>query len=213
MKYSWIDAYLLSKRGVTKDLQADWNWVRYRIGDKMFAAVCLDREDKPYYITIKLTPETGEFLRQYEDIIPGYYMNKQHWNSVKAEGAVPDDLMREMLDHAYHIVLSAFSGKKQRELIGLTACGTECRTCSFYGELCEGCNEARGKVFHAPAGQACPIYHCSVNQNRLANCAACEKLPCEIWKMTKDPSMTDEEFEGSIAERVKNLTEVKRSGI
>ena len=42
MKYSWIDAYLLSKRGVTKDLQADWNWVRYRIGDKMFAAVCLD---------------------------------------------------------------------------------------------------------------------------------------------------------------------------
>ena len=70
MKYSWIDAYLLSKRGVTKDLQADWNWVRYRIGDKMFAAVCLDREDKPYYITIKLTPETGEFLRQqYEDML------------------------------------------------------------------------------------------------------------------------------------------------
>lgn len=42
MKYPWIDEYLLSKPGVTKNLQAEWNWVRYQIGDKMFAAVCLD---------------------------------------------------------------------------------------------------------------------------------------------------------------------------
>ena len=42
MKYSWIDAVLLQKPGVTKDLQAEWNWIRYHIGGKMFAAVCLD---------------------------------------------------------------------------------------------------------------------------------------------------------------------------
>ena len=41
MKYPWIDEYLLGKRKVTKDLQADWNWVRYKIGGKMFAAICL----------------------------------------------------------------------------------------------------------------------------------------------------------------------------
>ena len=39
----------LNKRSVTKDLQSDWNWIRYHIGGKMFAAVCLDsrlcRED------------------------------------------------------------------------------------------------------------------------------------------------------------------------
>ena len=40
MKYPWIDEYLLAKPGVTKDLQPDWNWVRYHIGGKMFAAVC-----------------------------------------------------------------------------------------------------------------------------------------------------------------------------
>ena len=42
MKYSWIDTELLQKPGVTKDLQAEWNWIRYHIGGKMFAAVCLD---------------------------------------------------------------------------------------------------------------------------------------------------------------------------
>ena len=116
MKYCWIDTELLQKSGVTKDLQAEWNWIRYHIGGKMFAAVCLDdATGKPVYITCKLDPAEGDFLRrQYEDIIPGYYMNKVHWNSVKAEGNVPDALLREMLEKSYRLVLGSFSKKKQR---------------------------------------------------------------------------------------------------
>ena len=57
------------------------DWVRYQVGGKMFAAICLDQEDKPYYINLKLEPAEGEFLRsQYPDIIPGFYSNKEHWN-------------------------------------------------------------------------------------------------------------------------------------
>ncbi len=48
MKYPWIDEYLMAKRGVTKDLQAEWNWIRYHIGGKMFAAVLLEDNDPPY---------------------------------------------------------------------------------------------------------------------------------------------------------------------
>lgn len=118
MKYEWIDDYLLQKTGVTKDLQKDWNWMRYQIGGKMFAAVCRDDDDNPYYITLKLDPLEGDFLRsQYEDIIPGYYMNKTHWNSVKADGEVPDDLLKDMLDKAYGLVLGGLSKKKQREIL------------------------------------------------------------------------------------------------
>lgn len=118
MKYNWIDEFLLGKAGVTKDLQAEWNWIRYKIEDKMFAAVCLNAEDKPKYITLKLEPNEGEFLRkQYEDIIPGYYMNKVHWNSVKAGGNVPDALLKEMLDKSYNLVLKGFSKKKQKEIL------------------------------------------------------------------------------------------------
>ncbi|MDS1005015.1 MmcQ/YjbR family DNA-binding protein [Clostridium sporogenes] len=118
MKYQWIDEYLLKKSGVSKELQKDWNWIRYSLGNKMFAAICLDKDDKPYYITLKLEPTEGDFLRQqYEDIIPGYYMNKVHWNSVKSNGNVPDELLKDMLDMSYQLVLSRFSKKKQKELL------------------------------------------------------------------------------------------------
>ncbi|MDD5796429.1 MAG: MmcQ/YjbR family DNA-binding protein [Oscillospiraceae bacterium] len=118
MKYEWIDEFLLSKKGVSKDFKAEWNWVRYLIGGKMFAAICLDDNDEPYYITLKSEPLEGELLRsQYPDIIPGYYMNKVHWNSVNPNGAVPDELMKEMLDKSYDLVLKGFSKKKQQELL------------------------------------------------------------------------------------------------
>ena len=119
MKYTWLDEYLLEKKGVTKDLQADWNWIRYQIGGKMFAALCLDDGGRPVYITLKLKPEEGEFWRgQYGDVIPGYYMNKTHWNSINPDGQVPDDILRDMLDRSYALVLAWLSRKTQREILG-----------------------------------------------------------------------------------------------
>ena len=119
MRYTWMDEYLLAKKGVTRDLQADWNWIRYQIGGKMFAALCLNDENTPVYITLKLRPEEGEFWRgQYEDVIPGYYMNKTHWNSINPDGQVPDDILRDMLDRSYALVLAGLSRKTQREILG-----------------------------------------------------------------------------------------------
>ena len=118
MKYEWIDEYLLEKKGVTKDIQEEWNWIRYHIGGKMFAAICRDDDNIPVYITLKLDPLEGNYLRnQYEDIIPGYYMNKTHWNSVKADGEVPDDVLKDLLDKAYTIVLESLTKKKQKEIL------------------------------------------------------------------------------------------------
>lgn len=120
MKYTWIDEFLMNKKGVTKDLQKEWNWIRYQIGGKMFAALCLDENNKPYYITLKLEPTEGDFLRQqYDDIIPGYYMNKIHWNFIKPDGNVPDDLLKDLLDKSYGLVLAGFSKKKQLEILNI----------------------------------------------------------------------------------------------
>ena len=84
----------------------------------MFVAVCLDDNDKPYYITLKLEPLEGEFLRkQYNDIVPGFYMNKIHWNSINPDGEVPDDLLRELVDKSYNLILKSFSKKKQQEIL------------------------------------------------------------------------------------------------
>lgn len=118
MRYTWMDEHLMAKKGVTRDLQPDWNWIRYHVGGKMFAAICLDDADKPYYITLKLEPLEGEFWReQYDDVIPGYYMNKVHWNSVKPDGVVPDEILRDMLDKSYALVLGGFSKKRQRAIL------------------------------------------------------------------------------------------------
>lgn len=205
MRYDWMDAYLMGKRAVTKDLQVEWNWIRYHIGGKMFAAILLDDDNRPVYINLKLEPSEGEFLRkQYADIIPGYYSDKRCWNSVMPDGAVPDELLRSLLDESYRLVLKGFSRKKRREVLGLTACGTECAACPLYGSTCAGCNELSGKVFHAPAGKACPIFACCAKKG-CATCGECGEAPCDVWRATRDPSYSDEAFETSIRERLERL--------
>lgn len=87
MKYPWIDEYLLAKAGVTKDHQKEWNWTGYMIGGKMFAAICLDNMNSPYYVTLNLPRLMRHAKEGDDDIIPEYYMNKSHRNSVKANGS------------------------------------------------------------------------------------------------------------------------------
>lgn len=87
----------------------------------------------------------------------------------------------------------------------ISVCGTDCGACSFFGGLCRGCNECQGRVFHAPAGCACPIYACVREKKGLRNCAQCPDLPCSLWQSTRDPSFTDEQFDANIAGRVENL--------
>ena len=213
MKYEWVDEYLMKKAGVTRDLQKDWNWMRYQIGGKMFAAICMDWDGKPYYITLKLEPLEGDFLRrQYEDIIPGYYMNKTHWNSVKADGNVPDDLLKDLLDKSYRIVLGGLSKKKQKEILEtakkddpISCCGADCAACYCYGKMCQGCNAVCGRVFHAPEGKECPIYDCCRLQKSFSSCGECGKLPCELILGTRDPSLSEEEFMQTVSDRVKRL--------
>lgn len=119
MSYEWVDAFLLAMPGVTKDFKAEWNWTRYKVGEKLLCAVCHDDQRQDVLITVKLEPLRGEFLRgQYEDILPGYYMNKTHWNSVRVQGSVPDELLRDMLEESYRLVAGGLA-KKMRTALGL----------------------------------------------------------------------------------------------
>ena len=154
MRYEWLNEYLLQKRGVTKDYQPVWNWIRYHIGSKMFAALCLDKAEEVYYINLKLEESESALLRgQYADILPGYYSDKRCWVSVKPDGAVPDELLRTMLDKSYGLTLAGMSKKARRQALGLTACGLECADCPLYQGDCPGCNECGGRVFHASPGK------------------------------------------------------------
>jgi predicted DNA-binding protein (MmcQ/YjbR family) len=116
MNYPWLDAYCLSLKGAQKDYKVEWSATRYLLHDKMFAMVGGDKSGKPI-VSLKLAPENGEVLRAtYEDIIPGYYMNKVHWNSVYLEGCVPDEVLKKMITESHELILSGLT-KKQRALL------------------------------------------------------------------------------------------------
>jgi predicted DNA-binding protein (MmcQ/YjbR family) len=121
MKYEWLDEYCLSKQGVDKDFKIEWNAIRYLIGGKIFAMQGGDK-DKKAIITLKCEPPFGQFLReQYQHIVAGYYMNKEHWNSVYLDGNVPDDILKQMIDMSYDLVLNSLSKKMQKEIIRETS--------------------------------------------------------------------------------------------
>lgn len=120
--YPWLDGYLLSKPGVEKDYKAEWGWDRYLLRGKLFAAVCTpDPKHQSYngrtLVSLKCEPQLAELFRQqYPDVIPGFYMNKQTWNSVYLDGAVPDAVLRGMCDASYTLILGKLPKKTQREI-------------------------------------------------------------------------------------------------
>jgi len=116
MKYPWLEEYCLSKRGAKEDFKPEWDATRYSIGGKMFGLQGGDKQKKAI-ITLKCEPSFGLSVReQYKDIIPGYYMNKEHWNSVYLDGDVPDEVLKQMIDMSYELVFSSLSKKLQREI-------------------------------------------------------------------------------------------------
>lgn len=75
-----------------------------------------DRNKRPV-ITLKLEPAFSEMLRsRYEDIIPGYYMNKLHWSTVYLDGSVPQDVLADIVCASYKLVRSSLSKKAKKEI-------------------------------------------------------------------------------------------------
>lgn len=76
-------------------------------------------KDKKAIITLKCDPLFTRSLReQYQHIIAGYYMNKEHWNSLYLDGDVPNDVLKQMIDMSYELVLGKLSKKTLNEIIG-----------------------------------------------------------------------------------------------
>ena len=127
-RYPWLDEYLLRKPGAEKDFKLEWGWWRYQVGGKLFAAVLQPGEEHPQLqgrplLTLKSDPGRSELLRaEFPDIIPGFYMDKRHWISVFLDGAVPEDVLRDLCDSSYRLVFSGLTKKQQR---AISAAGPE----------------------------------------------------------------------------------------
>lgn len=123
-KYEWLDAYLLDKAGAVKDYKPEWGWWRYQVGGKLFAATCQPGPEHKGYdcrelLTLKCDPLRAELLRaEFPDIIPGFYCDKRHWISIFLDGEVPEDVLKDLCDSSYQLVLEKLTKKLQREITG-----------------------------------------------------------------------------------------------
>lgn len=118
-KYEWLDEYLLQQQETVKEFQTAWQANKYLLKGKMYAYIGVnDQNDRPI-ITLKLEPAYSDLMRsQYEDIIPGYYMNKMHWSTIYLDGSVPQEVIKDVVSTAYDWVLASLSKKAQREILG-----------------------------------------------------------------------------------------------
>ena len=78
----------------------------FKVLGKLFALTRLD--GSPLTVNLKCDPEDAIRLREeYEGlIIPGYHMNKRHWNTVTVDGGLPDRLVRELVEDSYDLVVA-----------------------------------------------------------------------------------------------------------
>ncbi|MEM5796272.1 MAG: MmcQ/YjbR family DNA-binding protein [Bacillota bacterium] len=121
-RYEWLDAYLQSKAGATKDYKLEWGWWRYQVGGKLFAATCRPGAEHKGYdcrelVTLKCEPLLADALwAEYPDVIPGFYMDKRNWISVYLDGSLPDDVMRDLCDRSYALVFGKLTQKLRRAI-------------------------------------------------------------------------------------------------
>jgi predicted DNA-binding protein (MmcQ/YjbR family) len=114
MTFEQIDAYLLSKNGTLFDYPFDESVRVYRVCDKIFALMA---DSTPLKINLKCDPIYALELRSlYDSIEAGYHMNKKHWNTVTLGGDADDELLIELIDHSYELIVSKLT-KKQKESV------------------------------------------------------------------------------------------------
>lgn len=118
-KYQWLDELLLEQKGTEKIFQPAWQAYKYMLRDKMYAYIGMNDKKKRPILTLKLEPELSEMLRiDYCDIVPGYYMNKLYWSTVYLDGDVPQKLYEKIITASHKALLSSFSQKVQKEIMG-----------------------------------------------------------------------------------------------
>jgi hypothetical protein len=93
-------------------------------------------------------------------------------------------------------------------------CGIFCGDCEYLGDSCAGCGHVEGKPFWTSEVEMeiCPLFDCSVNVKRLEHCGLCDDLPCELFRSFSDPSLTPQEAERSVLERVDELKKRREMG-
>lgn len=114
-QYQWLDECLQKQPSTEKEFQPAWQAYKYLLCGKMYAYIGIDDRNGRPIVTLKLEPAFSDMLRsKYEDIVPGYYMNKIHWSTAYLDGNIPQDVIADLVYASYQLVRSSLSKKAQQ---------------------------------------------------------------------------------------------------
>ena len=117
MNIEELRAYCIAKKGTTESFPFDETTLVFKVMGKMFALTNLDGN---LSVNLKCDPERAIELReQYTFVLPGYHMNKKHWNTILLAGSVPDQLIKTWIDESYKLIVSSLTKKLKEELANL----------------------------------------------------------------------------------------------
>ena len=105
--------YLLSKPESKEDYPFGADVAVFKVGNKMFAT--LAENETGWNMNLKCDPEEALMLRDvFEGVLPGYHMNKAHWNTILLDGRIPKSEIERMIDSSYGLVLRGMTRAQRR---------------------------------------------------------------------------------------------------
>jgi predicted DNA-binding protein (MmcQ/YjbR family) len=109
--------YCIRKPGVGESFPFDKTTLVFKVMGKMFL---LTDTHSDFSLNIKFDPEDAIAAREhYPAVIPGYHMNKVHWNTVNVDGSISDEIIYQWIDNSYDLVVAKLTKKLKEELNGL----------------------------------------------------------------------------------------------
>jgi predicted DNA-binding protein (MmcQ/YjbR family) len=110
-----LRGWCLGQAGAIEDFPFGPEHSVFKVAGKMFALSALDRA--PLEVSVKCEPELAVSLRgSYPAIRPGYHLNKRHWNTITLDGSITDQLVRDMIEDSYDLVVSALPKHDRAQL-------------------------------------------------------------------------------------------------
>jgi predicted DNA-binding protein (MmcQ/YjbR family) len=110
-----LRAHCLSLTGAAETFPFGTETSVFKVAGKIFALSRL--QQSPLRVSVKCEPGLAERLRDsYAAVIPGYHLNKRHWNTVMIDGSLPDQMLEEMVEDSYDLVVSRLPISHRRAL-------------------------------------------------------------------------------------------------
>ncbi|MFN8145230.1 MAG: MmcQ/YjbR family DNA-binding protein [Bacteroidia bacterium] len=115
MNIETLRSYCIQKPMVTEEFPFDEVTLVFKVLNKAFLLTGLDGLGLQF--NVKCDPEKAIELReQYSCVLPGYHMNKKHWNTIVDDGTVTDKQLKDWIDHSYDMVVAGMPKKDQEKL-------------------------------------------------------------------------------------------------